>query len=320
MNPLENFKPPNISLNLMGYAVEWSPFDEKKLAVACAQNFGIVGSGQLQIYDVYNNTISSNPIIQDCNDGVFDISWSEMIDTQLIYSCGNGSINLYDFNQQKIIMDYLEHTAEVYSCDWNMISKEHFISGSWDNTIKLWHPAKKNSIKTFIEHTGCIYNTSWQPNENDIFASVAGDCKLKIWDINTSSSVQTIHVSDFEVLCCDWNKYNNNLIYTGSVDKIIREWDLRMPSKPTLQLNGHDFAIRRIKTSPHNKDIIASCSYDMSLCIWNLQSAIQDNLRGQLLKRYEHHTEFVLGCDFNLFNENQIASVSWDETLAVWYI
>lgn len=37
-----------------------------------------------------------------------------------------------------------------------------------------------------------------------------------------------------------------------------------------------------------------------------------------LLEKYEHHTEFVVGLDFNLENDEEIASCSWDETVYVW--
>lgn len=35
------------------------------------------------------------------------------------------------------LRSYNEHKAEVYSVDWNPVSKELFVSGSWDNTVKV---------------------------------------------------------------------------------------------------------------------------------------------------------------------------------------
>ena len=35
-----------------GYAVAWSPFLEQRLAVATAQNFGIIGYGKLHVLEV----------------------------------------------------------------------------------------------------------------------------------------------------------------------------------------------------------------------------------------------------------------------------
>ena len=50
----------------------------------------------------------------------------------------------------------------------------------------------------------------------------------------------------------------------------------------------------------------------MSLMLWDF---MQEN---PLLHRFEHHTEFVVGLDFNIFIEGQLASCSWDEKVFVW--
>lgn len=40
----------------------------------------------------------------------------------------------------------------------------------------------------------------------------------------------------------------------------------------------------------------------MSIVLWDIS---QEN---PLIERYEHHTEFVMGLDFNIFIEGQLAS------------
>lgn len=68
-----------------------------------------------------------------------------------------------------------------------------------------------------------------------------------------------IPAHDHEVLTCDWNKYNPNIIATGSVDRTLRIWDLR--SQRMLHcLKGHEFAVRRIKMSPHRETVVASAA------------------------------------------------------------
>jgi len=46
--------------------------------------------------------------------------------------------------------------------------------------------------------------------------------------------------------------------------------------------------------------------------IWD--SSLEDSI----IAKYEDHTEFVLGVDFNLFHEGQIATTAWDETVRVF--
>jgi peroxin-7 len=78
-------------------------------------------------------------------------------------------------------------------------------------------------------------------------------------------------------------------------------------------LNGHRYPVKKCKFSPHHAKIIASGSYDMNLNVWDIA-----NMTEPLIKCHSSHTEFVVGLDFNLFKDKQIASCSWDGRTVVW--
>jgi peroxin-7 len=46
----------------------------------------------------------------------------------------------------------------------------------------------------------------------------------------------------------------------------------------------------------------------MSMMLWDLGRP-----EDPFMQRYEHHTEFALGVDFNIFVEGQVATCAWDE-------
>ena len=48
------------------------------------------------------------------------------------------------------------------------------------------------------------------------------------------------------------------------------------------------FAVRRVIFSPHAETVLASCSYDMSVRLWDV-GAPED----ALLRTWDHHTEFA---------------------------
>jgi hypothetical protein len=52
----------------------------------------------------------------------------------------------------------------------------------------------------------------------------------------------------------------------------------------------------------------------MSVHVWD--TAAEDSL----VRRYEHHTEFVLGLDFNVFIDGLIATTSWDQLVTAFNI
>jgi peroxin-7 len=118
-----------------GYSCEFSPFFGDILAIASCSNFGIVGNGRLWIL---NTTTQKVIQIFDTQDGLFDVSWSEVNEHQIVTSSGDGSIQLFDISQPTYpIRKYKEHSKEVFSVNWNFITKNLFLSASWDLQIKL---------------------------------------------------------------------------------------------------------------------------------------------------------------------------------------
>ncbi|KAF6031933.1 PEX7 [Bugula neritina] len=79
-----------------------------------------------------------------------------------------------------------------------------------------------------------------------------------------------------------------------------------------MVLVGHQYAVRRVRFSPHHASLLATSSYDFSIKIWDF---LQHN---HPLQSLNQHTEFVCGLDFSLHQDMQLASGSWDETVAVW--
>ncbi|KAE9591343.1 putative transcription factor WD40-like family [Lupinus albus] len=301
-----------------GYSVKFSPFYENRLAVATSQNFGILGNGRLHVLDLSHDP-SLPPITElasyDTADGVYDLAWSESHDSLLVAAVADGSVKLYDLAlppTQNPIRSFQEHTRETHSVDYNPVRRDSFISSSWDDTVKLWTLDRPTSVRTFKEHAYCVYSAVWNPRHADVFASASGDCTVRIWDVREPGSTMILAAHDAEILTCDWNKYDECLIATGSVDKSIKVWDVRNYRIPITVLNGHGYAVRKVKFSPHSRNLMVSCSYDMTVCAWDFM--VED----ALVSRYDHHTEFAVGVDMSVLVEGLIASTGWDELVYVW--
>lgn len=299
-----------------GYSVKFSPFYESRLAVATAQNFGILGNGRIHVLELAPGAPGvTESVAYDTADAVYDVCWSESHDSVLVAAIGDGSVKIYDTAlppPSNPIRSFQEHAREVHSVDYNPTRRDSFLTSSWDDTVKLWAMDRPASIRTFKEHAYCVYQATWNPKHGDVFASASGDCTLRIWDVREPGSTMIIPAHDFELLSCDWNKYDDCILATSSVDKTIKVWDVRSYRVPLAVLNGHGYAVKKVKFSPHRRNMIASCSYDMTVCLWDYM--VEDALMG----RYDHHTEFAVGIDMSVLVEGLMASTGWDELVYVW--
>jgi len=296
-----------------GYSCEFSPYHPNLLAVSTAQYYGIVGNGRLHILDLAAPGGPAPVCEWITKDGVYDCSWSEDNEHVIATAQGDGTVKLFDWTKpQGPIMSLEEHTAEVYGVDWNMTQKNLVASAAWDHTVKVWDIMSGQCVRTYRCHQQICYAAIWSPSRPSCLASVAGDAMLHITDMNAGEApVTSIQAHQHEILTVDWNKYNEFMVVTGSVDKTIRVFDIRNPSGPVNVLHGHQLAVRRVKCHPHCDSQLVSASYDMSVNVWDLNA-------GQMVRHFDHHTEFVLGVDLSLFEENLIASAAWDRSVCVW--
>ena len=80
-----------------------------------------------------------------------------------------------------------------------------------------------------------------------------------------------------------------------------------------MTLSGHLLGVKKIKFSPYHAYILISVSNDMSTIVWDTSE-----ISNPQINRFDHHTEFVVGLDWNIFVEKQIATTSWDKKTSVF--
>lgn len=314
-----------------GYSVKFNPYDGSRVAVATAQNFGIIGNGIQHVLSVSGNGTVTEAASFETRDGLYDCCWSESHPDLLVAASGDGSVKVYDVSlprEMNPLRSFQSHRHEVYSVAYNQSQHKHlFLSASWDDTVKLWSTdqqyrgagAGDEPLATFAGHKYCVYGVSWHPHYSDVFASCSGDCTVRLWDIRSATSSMTLQPHSYEVLAVDINKYNGNIIATASVDKSIKIWDMRNPRQELCVLQGHMYAVRRVLFSPFHPTQLYSCSYDMTMCMWDYESAAGTNANaGPLLQRWDHHNEFCVGIDASTTNEGIIASTGWDQGVYIW--
>jgi peroxin-7 len=120
-----------------GCAVKYSPFFDSRLAVAASANFGLVGNGRLYILGLTPSGIVREKFFET-QDSLFDVSWSEDHENQLVVGSGDGSVKLFDIGVDEFpVAQWKEHKREVFSVAWNLVGKDTFASSSWDGTVRV---------------------------------------------------------------------------------------------------------------------------------------------------------------------------------------
>jgi hypothetical protein len=141
---------PRFKTTFNGYAAKFSPFVENRLAVATAQNFGIIGNGRLHILEVSepryvyalatylhskpdttlcplccrtthtHAQLTPNGLVEtavfDTADGLYDCAWSEENENVVLAASGDGSVKVYDLAAPPManpLRVYREHKHEV---------------------------------------------------------------------------------------------------------------------------------------------------------------------------------------------------------------
>ncbi|ETO31996.1 hypothetical protein RFI_05122 [Reticulomyxa filosa] len=329
--PLLSYKTP-----FMGYACEWSPFEDNKLAIATAQHFGIVGNGRQHVIRVnglggkastQGKTASLSPIsevgtqdlaLYNTKDGIYDVCWSELNENHLVSGCGDGTLRLWDMKSTtNPLRAYVGHNSEVYSVAWNLTSKNHFISGYLLCTfLTLFFLKKKIEKKFFYKKKKRVMG----PNGEIMGSNAWGMLEYIYWtywslflkkkggvEKGGGEGSEGNKLTFYKINSKKKSKYNPNLIATAACDLKIHLWDMRKIVKPWTTLSGHKYAVRKVRFSPHHQSQLLSVSYDMSTCLWDYLA-----LPNPLVARFTHHKEFAIGCGYNLFVPNLVATTGWD--------
>ena len=183
-----------------GFGVKFSPFYDSRLAVATGQNFGLVGNGRLYIAGLTDRGIVQEKYFET-RDSLYDLAWSEANEHQVYVGSGDGTIKLFDINQDAFpIAEWHDHGREVQSVHCNPISKTSFLSASWDGSIKLYDPNKAVAVLSIpTQSQTCVYSAQFSPHDDGLISSVGFDNHVRLFDVRVHPGHKQFCVLDKQV-------------------------------------------------------------------------------------------------------------------------
>jgi peroxin-7 len=315
--------------NQQCYNIKYSPFDNSILACVSCDKFGISASASLNILQYKERSFldSKFSIIESFRykTCIFDVDWSPVDSSLILTANGDGTVALWKYPlintfERKPVFIQKKHNKEVYSVQWEPsgMRSYHFLSASWDQTIKIWNMSNTGltELTSLTGHQGMIYTGAWNPKMSGIVISGSADKTFRVWDVNSSTINSTpIFISQpntSDVLCCDWSKFDENIFALGYASGLIEIRDFRNLSAPPLKSiqMAHDYAIKKIRFSPHLPNLFGTVSYDMNTKLWDMNSpnAVLDA---------KNHSEFTYGLDFDPKLPNRFVDCGWDKRVVI---
>ena len=101
----------------------------------------------------------------------------------------------------------------------------------------------------------------------------------------------------------------NFQIAVGGYDGSLKVYNESLDLINTIK--AHDLHLNLVKQSPFSNKLVATCSSDKTVKIWQVSK-----FNWKLVRTYTEHTHFVVGLEF--INAETIASGSLDATIKIW--
>jgi len=192
-----------------------------------------------------------------------------MDDNSIITSSGDGTLMVWDIENQQCFYVFDDHEADVMSVATKATEKHTFVSGSCDQTAKVWDTRTSTFVMEFVGHTSDINSVQWFPDEN-CFGSGSDDATVRLFDTRVYRELQDFR--DPEVRCgvtsIDFSKTGKYLFCGYDDNPYAAAWN-----SLTGTINQRLPATKRISCLgvPKNGYCLCTGSWDNNLHIWTRQ-------------------------------------------------
>jgi len=166
------------------------------------------------------------------------------------------------------------HTDAVLSIAWNPHHPSLLASASADKTVKVWDLSTGKCALTFTHHTDKVQAVQWNPVETSVLLSGSFDKSIAVFDANAPGTAAVKLSLPADVESCIWNPHAPQQVLASTEDGTVTCYDVRNVSAgPLFSFAAHPRKpCSSISISPVVRGLMATCSPDKTVKIWDLEA------------------------------------------------
>ena len=211
------------------------------------------------------------------------------------------------------------HTDAIMCVSWNPLRPNLLASASADTNVKLWDIATQKAVFTYAHHKDKVQSVSWNPVEAEILLTGSFDQMLTVFDARQGSANATSFQLDSDVECAIWNPRLPAHIVASTEDGKVRCFDVRAAGKPPLfELDAHSGACSAVSMSRLVDGMMATCSPDKTVKIWDVATGTEPDLTPKLVFEKTMDIGAIFDCNLCVDSEFLLAAGGDEGVLAIW--
>lgn len=206
------------------------------------------------------------------------------------------------------------HKNAVLNVKWTC-DGEGLVSCSADKTAFVWDSETGNRSRR-LQHKSIVNDISVGNESPNFCVTGADEKKAILWDLREKNKATEFGHS-FQVTSVAFSESSSQVL-TGGIDPTIRVFDIRLPEKPSLELEGHRDTLTSLQLSKSSTFALSN-SKDNTLRIWDVKPfSSTPNRCLKLFEGNKHNFENnLLKCSWSA-DGRKIGAGSADRFVYVW--
>ncbi|OQR87320.1 hypothetical protein ACHHYP_09116 [Achlya hypogyna] len=256
-------------------AFQWNPLETPaiQLAVACTDH-----QVHLWTIDLETSAQSISKLLSKPTDSPMTVlRWNPQLRGMLAIGCESGAIGLHVLNRKALLLITREKKAGpkkaqgITDMQWDSLSNLYLLVAYRDGHSALWEVTEASGaqLHTFDKQGAGTNAIAWLPWAPGQFVTTnARSGILKVWNVSQPTPIEHLRVRSAGI-------FNLALLLDGRLLCAATDGSVGVYDVPKQQLEwashpGHKETIFDVRYQPSNPDVLATCSHDGSVSVWNV--------------------------------------------------